>query len=53
MKQFAHLAFAAAWGLLCSCSYIRSREVTVEAASESEMESYYRGESFSCEGAFL
>ena len=41
---------AAAWMLLTSCSTFQSREVTISSASASEMESYYRDESFSREG---
>ena len=36
--------------LLTSCSYLQTREVTIAPASASEMESYYRDESFSRDG---
>ena len=41
---------AAAWLLLTSCSFMQSREVTISPASASEMEQYYKDESFSREG---
>lgn len=50
LKQFAMPAIVAVWMLLTSCSTFRSREVTISSASASEMESYYRDESFSREG---
>ncbi len=50
MKQFALPAIAAAWLLLTSCSFMQSREVTISPASASEMEQYYKDESFSREG---
>ena len=50
MKQFALPAIASAWLLLPSCSFIQSREVTISPASASEMEQYYKDESFSREG---
>ena len=51
MNMVVHPAImAAAWLLLTSCSFIQSREVTIEPASASEQESYYQDESFSREG---
>ncbi len=50
MRQFALPAMAAAWLLLTSCSFMQSREVTISPASASEMEQYYKDESFSREG---
>ena len=50
MKQFALPAITSAWLLLTSCSFIQSREVTISPASASEMEQYYKDESFSREG---
>ena len=50
VKGIAMLLLAAAELLLASCAFIRSREVTIDSASSSETESYYRDEAFSREG---